>query len=40
VAVVLENTIYTFADILAVYLLGTAVGAALYGRIAVQSTDS
>lgn len=30
----LENTIYTFADILAVYLLGTAVGAALYARVA------
>jgi spermidine synthase len=28
----LENTIYTFADTLAVYLLGTALGAALYAR--------
>ena len=27
---VLENTIYTFASLLSVYLLGTAVGAALY----------
>ncbi|MCA9720703.1 MAG: hypothetical protein KC468_38935, partial [Myxococcales bacterium] len=30
----LENTIYTFANTLAVYLLGTAVGAALYQRLA------
>lgn len=29
---VLANTIYTFAAILAVYLLGTAIGAALYQR--------
>ncbi|MEM6995892.1 MAG: fused MFS/spermidine synthase, partial [Myxococcota bacterium] len=34
---VLENTIYTFADVLAVYLLGTAVGAALYGRYAAKA---
>jgi spermidine synthase len=29
---VLENTVYTFADVLAVYLVGTAVGAAIYTR--------
>lgn len=29
---VLENTIYTFAHVLAVYLAGTAIGAALYTR--------
>jgi len=34
---VLENTIYTFADILAVYLLGTALGAAVYGRFAARA---
>lgn len=28
---VLENTIYTFANVLAVYLAGTAIGAALWG---------
>jgi spermidine synthase len=31
---ILENTIYTFADILAVYLVGTAAGAWLYARFA------
>jgi spermidine synthase len=31
---VLENTVYTFASILSVYLLGTALGAALYQRYA------
>ena len=31
---VLENTVYSFASLLAVYLLGTAVGAALYQRLA------
>ncbi len=31
---VLENTVYTFAALLAVYLLGTAAGAALYDRYA------
>lgn len=31
-AQVLENTVYTFAAVLAVYLLGTAAGAALYQR--------
>lgn len=29
---ILENTVYTFADILAVYLIGTALGAWLYTR--------
>ena len=29
----LENTVYTFADILAVMLVGTAVGAAIYQRV-------
>ena len=31
---VLENTIYSFAGVLAVYLFGTAAGAALYQRLA------
>ena len=31
---VLENTIYTFAAVLSVYLIGTAAGAALYQRFA------
>lgn len=35
---VLENTIYTFADILAIYLVGTALGAAIYGRLADRAT--
>jgi spermidine synthase len=30
----LENTVYTFASVLSVYLLGTALGAALYQRFA------
>lgn len=30
---ILENTIYTFAAVLAVFLLGTAVGAALFQRV-------
>lgn len=30
----LEDTVYTFAGILAVYLLGTAAGAWIYGRLA------
>ncbi|MCX4244886.1 fused MFS/spermidine synthase [Paraliomyxa miuraensis] len=34
---VLENTIYTFAHVLAVYLLGTAAGAALYTRYAAPA---
>jgi spermidine synthase len=29
---VLENTVYSFANVLSVYLLGTAIGAALYQR--------
>lgn len=29
---VAENTVYTFALLLAVYLIGTAIGAAIYGR--------
>lgn len=29
---VLEDTVYTFASLLAAYLVGTAVGAAVYGR--------
>jgi spermidine synthase len=33
-AQVLEDTVYTFADILAVYLLGTAAGAWIFGRFA------
>ncbi len=31
-----ENTIYTFADVLAVYLAGTAAGAWLYARIGAK----
>jgi spermidine synthase len=31
---VLENTVYTFASVLSVYLLGTAIGATLYQRYA------
>jgi len=34
---VLENTIFTFAHVLAVYLLGTAVGAALYTRMSAAA---
>jgi spermidine synthase len=34
VSQVLENTVYTFASVLSVYLLGTALGAALYQRFA------
>ncbi|MEM7153469.1 MAG: hypothetical protein AAF799_11550 [Myxococcota bacterium] len=34
---VLENTIFTFAHVLAVYLLGTALGAALYVRYAAAA---
>ena len=30
----LENTVYTFANVLVVYLLGTALGAGLYARVA------
>lgn len=32
-SLVLENTVYTFAAVLAVYLLGTALGAAAYQRL-------
>ncbi|RAI43569.1 fused MFS/spermidine synthase [Rhodoplanes roseus] len=34
VSQILENTVYTFALLLAAYLLGTATGAALHGRLA------
>jgi len=34
VSQILENTVYTFAALLSVYLLGTALGAALHGRLA------
>ncbi len=34
VSQILENTIYTFAILLAAYLLGTALGAAIWNRIA------
>jgi spermidine synthase len=34
----LENTVYTFADVLAVYLLGTAAGAWIYG-VAARRPD-
>jgi spermidine synthase len=30
---VAENTVYTFAILLAIYLVGTALGAAIYGRL-------
>lgn len=33
-----ENTIYTFADVLAVYLAGTAIGAWLYASIGAKLT--
>lgn len=33
----LESTVFTFADVLAVYLLGTALGAALYQRLAPRA---
>lgn len=33
----LENTVYTFANILAVYLVGTALGAAIYQRQAARA---
>jgi spermidine synthase len=35
-----ENTVYTFAILLAVYLVGTAVGAAIYARWLVNASDS
>jgi spermidine synthase len=37
VSQVLENTVYTFAAVLSVYLFGTAVGAALYQRSALRN---
>jgi len=37
---VAENTVYTFALLLAVYLLGTSAGGATYQRWFAQSTDS
>ncbi|HEY0132557.1 MAG TPA: hypothetical protein VGB85_00720, partial [Nannocystis sp.] len=33
----LENTVYTFANILAVYLIGTALGSAIYQRLAARA---
>ena len=33
----LENTVYTFANILAVYLVGNALGAAIYQRLAARA---
>lgn len=36
---VAENTVYTFAILLAVYLIGTALGAAAYARWLVNSKD-
>jgi spermidine synthase len=35
----LENTVYTFANILAVVLVGTAVGAAIYQRVVRRLVD-
>lgn len=35
-----ENTVYTFALLLAVYLIGTALGAAMYARWLVNAPDS
>lgn len=37
---VAENTVYTFAILLAVYLIGTALGAAAYGRWLANASDS
>lgn len=34
-----ENTVYTFALLLAVYLIGTAIGAAVYARWLVNASD-
>lgn len=36
---VAENTVYTFAILLAVYLIGTALGAAAYARWLINSKD-
>ena len=38
-AEVLENTIYTFAAVLSVYLLGTAIGASFYQRLGGRVRD-
>jgi spermidine synthase len=35
-----ENTVYTFALLLAVYLIGTALGAAIYGRWLINTRHS
>jgi spermidine synthase len=35
-----ENTVYTFALLLAVYLVGTALGAAIYARWLVNTNDA
>lgn len=35
-----ENTVYTFALLLAVYLIGTAIGAAIYARWLVRVLDT
>ncbi len=39
---VAENTVYTFAILLAVYLIGTALGAAVYARwlVKIQASDA
>ena len=37
---VAENTVYTFAILLAVYLVGTALGAAVYGRWLKNTVDA
>lgn len=37
---VTENTVYTFALLLAVYLVGTFTGAAAYARLATAGTDA
>jgi len=34
----LENTVFTFADVLAIYLIATAIGAAIYQRLAHRAT--
>jgi len=40
VSQVTENTVYTFAILLAVYLVGTALGAAAYGRWSSNANSS
>lgn len=37
---ILENTVYTFASVLSVYLTGTALGAALYQKLASDKMSS